>query len=534
MMSTNNTNTASKRRPRRKSQKTEKAAPAKAVIRQVNPVKRPQRANFANRKLESIPNVNYEEMRKWVENHYSLKECFLIPREQRSYVQPHKWDFSSEIINEFCEGDISRVAVKCRPSVNHFLSLGKPVTTAKTVTWDDRQEDESEYPSFHSDAIGSGISFDENIRTTDGALKLKAGLVDARTNYRYLDSGDLKLGCKMYSGALPDWDGKIQYRFHNPDNAPAGCAVTIVILREEFNGQIIAEDVSGGPFVTIPADGTLDGITSVAAPALYADIKAFGFVFNIVNTDVIGRMPSGFTARIGFPDNVLIAQPFVWRDFDVWTIINDKTGALKSQYESSNFHCFTALHVTIANTQAEIYKGGSVNAAQLSGLSDDKLPHTFNGLDSWLGNRTYDTNKEKSLTNGLHWNYRWEKVQDTFFITRDEEESEGIKRPSMVATLMAPSVTVNANDRKFSLRLHGAVMIEYITEVRDAPVFLAPADTINLLARYCAVRAEMPCLMENPSHWQTLKSNVTKVMKHPVTKTIMKEAAMAGLKLLLV
>lgn len=477
------------------------------------------------------------EMRKWIENHYSLEHCFLIPREQRAYVQPHKWNFSNDFITNFVGESVDRVAIKMRPSVKNFMSIGKPHPAATLKGWDEHQSDETEYPSFKSNAMGQGFSYDEKLKTTEGT-QIKPGLCDKANTCRYLDGGVLKLGLKLYPGSLNPltWNGRVRFKAHNTDNASSGCDVQIFMVRQMNDGELIFEDIGGGVF-NIPPNGDTDTQGAVSNVADYSDITGFGFVFKIINTDIIGNVPSGFTARFGFPDQdpmVEVVSSLVWRDFSVWEVITDPNGALRNQYESSNFHCFTAMHATFTNTQAEIYKGGSINAAQLSGLSDEKLPHTFSGLNTWLGNRTYDTNPNKSLAKGLHWNYRWEKVQDTFFIREDAEEEAGMERPSLLVCMVAPPANEVQNGKKFSFTLSGAVVIEYITEVRDAPVFLAPADTINLLARYCAVRAELPCLMENPSHWETLKSNVSKIVKHPVTKALAKEAAMAGLKLLLV
>lgn len=482
--------------------------------------------------IMTIPNVGMKEMKEWIANHYSLDQCFLIPREQRAYVQPHKWNFSNNFITEFCEGNISRVAVKMRPSVNEFLSLGRPSDVEVVKPFDSGQEDESEYPSFKSSQLGSGITFDERIKLVNG-LFIKAGLVENPPGvYRYLDSGELKLGCKMYPGAIKaGWDGKIRATFYNPDNAAAGCTGEVFALRQEINGNIIEE---GATSVTIPANGAADIVFGVI-PGPYEVAKSFGFGFRITNSDVIGNMPSGFTMKMGFnSDGTTIEGPMVWRSYDVWEVISDPTGALRKQYESSNFHCFTAMHATLTNTQAKIYQGGSIQAAQLSGLSEDKIPHTFDALDTWIGNRTYDVNKEKELSKGLHWNYRWEKVQDTFFIRNDFEAETSVTRPSMVATLTAPAITSETTNQKISIQLSGSVMLEYITEVRDAPVFLAPADTVNLLARYCAARAELPCLFENPTHWDALKKNVAKLCNNPVIRTVAKEAAIAGLKLMVV
>lgn len=481
--------------------------------------------------METIPNVGMSEMRKWVENHYDLSRCFLIPREQRAYVQPHKWNFSTDIINAFTADGTDKIAIKMRPSVKNFLSIGKATEGAIPIPYDEGQTDETEYPSFKSNAMGEGYSYDERIKCV-GGVSIKAGLVDTPNTYRYQDAGKVKFGLKMYSGAIEgSWDGKINYLLYNPDNANAGCSVTISMIRQLPDGSLAAEDIGGGAF-TIPANGSSSGTVGANA-SLYTDIKAFGFAFKIINSETIGQMPSGFSARFGFTNPPTIVQPLVWRDLDVWQVISDPSGALQRQYENSNFHCFTAMHATFTNTQAKLYEGGSVQAAQLSGLSDEKLPHTFEGLNTWLGNRTYDTNSCKDLKKGLHWNYRWEKIQDTFFISEDNEEHQGIERPSLLTTMIAPP-NVSSGDKKFSFTLHGAVMLEYITEIRDAPVFLAPADTINLLARYCAIRAEMPCLMENPSHFETIKDNVKKIMNHPVVRTMAKEAAMAGLKLLVV
>lgn len=477
-------------------------------------------------KVETIPkNRNTEELKQWIENHYSLKECFLIPREQRAYVQPHKWPFTTNVLNTLVEDGTDRVAIEMAPSVNRFLSIGLPGALHTTKAYSDGETSEMQLPSFKSDSILRGVTFDEDIHLVGTSSKVRAGLADGAVGYKYLSGDSLKYGCKMYQGSIPiSWNGKYVWEFKNQDNSSMDLQVTM--LRQLFDNTIL-EEVSGA--ISIPGN-TTGSATVNATVANYTDIKAFGWMFSITNPSVIGNVPSGCQFKVGFERETEIAEILTWRDFTVWDIITDTTGALRQQYESSSFHCFTALHATMSNTQASIYKGGSIQAAQIAGNTSERLPHTFDGLNSWLGSRAYDTNENKSLTTGLHWNYRWEKVQDTFFITKDAEEHESKLRPELVVTMIAPPRENGNTGKQFSFTISGTVMLEYITEVRDAPVFLSPPDTCNVLARYCAVRAEMPCVMENPSHWETLKSNVTRIMKHPVTKEICKDAAKAALK----
>lgn len=488
-----------------------------------------RRGNIHKETIETIPSGSKREMEEWVTNHYDLKRCFLIPREQRAYVQPHKWDFSLDLLGLIDSDDTDRMAIRMRPSVKNFLSVGRPDKPVVPAPWDSGQCPEADFSAFQSSEIKNGITYDEDIHLVGMPDRLRAGIAEKNSQYKYLSGNDIKLGTKIYPGSPIDWDGKLNYELFNPDNAGAGMDVDLFMLREDQSGTIIEEVVNS---FNVGANSEVIGTTGVANPALYTVAKGFGFGFRINNTETIGKVPTGLKFKMGFTNPPTIERAFVWRDFDVWSVINDTTGALKQQYESSNFHCFTALHATLTNQAAQLFKGGSINAAQLSGRSENVLPHAFSSLDRWIGSRTYDTNAEKSLAKGLHWNYRWEKVQDTFFVTEDQELNQGQDRPSLVTTLIAPPKENDSTAKQFAFTLHGAVMIEYITEVRDSPVFLAPADTINLLARYCAVRAEMPCLFENPSHWEGLKTNVKKILTHPVTKTLMKEAALAGLKLI--
>lgn len=523
--------------------KKTKNIPAKGEVQTNNnnkTIKKPRRVlvkpNYVSRnppsksrqnrdKVETLPRSTAM-LTKWIENHRFLEQPFIIPREQRAYVQPHLWKFSTDILNQLA-AQSDRLIVIMRPSIDRFLTVGVPAGNQTIKAYPDSSA-EAVFNRVNAKTFEKGMTFDEVLQTTDGR-HLSAGLVStAPAGYFYNSRGDAKAGCKMYPGSLINWDGKLTFDVHNPDAAEM--QFEVIVIRETTQGQFVEEVTAQ---LGCPPGQSLAGNFNVANPQDYANINHFGFAWRITNSSTLGSIPSGMQFRVSFTSETTVVGTVAWKVFSVWEILTDPNHALRTQYESSNSHCFTAMHATITNAQAELYKGGTVLAAQIAGFSDDKIPSTFEGISSWVSTRQADVQDSKSLTNGSHWCYRWEKVQDTFFISTDDEQHTANSRPSYISAMQAPSLLSNAEEKKFNLLLSGAVMVEYITEVRDSPIFMSPPDTINLLARYCAILGDMPACFENPSHIDQIKKWVKKIVASPTARQIARDIAIGGVTLAL-
>lgn len=480
-----------------------------------------------------------------VQGHLLLDRGVVLPRLIPTYVQPHLFRVKKNLRDFFPhltdnQQLPSRILMICRADVERYLSVGSVESdTTAQLDWEATHTLEADF--IFSAQTGVRLCFDENLH-----LQGKSSRVVASTSnlpgYRYFKSDKLVDGVKFYPGVLVASDKVfMEFNVTNPDQHDMEVFPILTILTGDpsnpqsttitFDPQTIAHNATTGvPFI-------YQGSSNVDANTWngwFSAGQTVGFVFGlvIVNATEIGRVPSGFRLQLfeSQNQNLVHAAGIRWTDRSLFTLLDD-TGTLRNQYYKADSISVTGASLWLENVTAQLYKGGSITAAQLPGGSESNLPTTASQMESFIRRQKTRVLDSNALAKGMFWTFIPEKVQDILFEptgTEFDPVRTQDQKPYLSAVLGLPQSDQASPEFVIDLR----IMLEYITQEIDAASVLAPTNVDNWLEKYYGELAKHKCITENPEHFKHFAQVAKKVVTSPMMQEAGKTLLRYGIKAL--
>jgi hypothetical protein len=131
------------------------------------------------------------------------------------------------------------------------------------------------------------------------------------------------------------------------------------------------------------------------------------------------------------------------------------------------------------------------------------------------------------LNKGLHWFFAPEKIQDWFFQPTSVERRG--EKPFFACAWSGVAVNDLAN--MLGLVLDIRVNIELLSTDISLMKFSPSSDLLRLMDLYVTLVSAHNPVGENPSHMSKIKKIVGSILSNPVLRSSLKQAALAGLKL---
>lgn len=461
----------------------------------------------------------------------TLEDMFLLPRLTRTKVAPHLFRFKLPIVLPSSTGGSSG-SIILRPSLQEFLQVSSASDNASSLFRIDQVVDYS----WQSKNQGTGITIDTNLPTPKGLIKTSTS---PQAGYTHFGSASLTSGAKYYPGIYSFSDSDLQIDFVNSDQGVLD--LTIIFRAITAAGNTITGEVNAN-YATLAHGASSKTIlaTDLAdfyAAAAQADAAGIQIVIKINNANDRGNIPQGFTVDIG-ADSVAptfsVAQATKWTTRIFFALQPENETVLRAQFDMAERVCVTALEATLTNTSSQLVRGGDIWAAQMPGNSEHRIPGTTEGIQSMLGTRDYNSYSGNNLDKGVHWNYRFEKIQDSFFErpyqpNEIDPDSNPHNLPYLIISFKTPPVDVSAPGT--SLVLSGSVMVEYLTTDVSSPHISSPADAMRLLEVLVSEMSNHPCLHENPTHLQNAARIAKSVATSSTVRALAKMAISAGVQL---
>lgn len=221
----------------------------------------------------------------------------------------------------------------------------------------------------------------------------------------------------------------------------------------------------------------------------------------------------------------------VTKTYSLFDLIGyDKHGvsALEQQYRTANRHCVTGFSCCVTNTTADIYKGGSIAAAQLPGDSLIDLPDRPEQIKSFLASRNDGKVYTGMLKRGAHYSYIPEKVQDLFFVREgSDDDLENFHLPFGVMAWEAAPIDGN---NTLSILITIKMNVELITTDLSVSKFQPSQDLAQVHEIVTMLMQGHNPMSENPDHMAKVKKIAKNVVTHPMFKKVVGDLARAGMK----
>jgi len=253
-----------------------------------------------------------------------------------------------------------------------------------------------------------------------------------------------------------------------------------------------------------------------------------------------GQMPT-FSAnmKITFKEGVTKLQfggALTWESFSIFDVTAqdpESSVALRAQHALASHIRFGLYECTIQNATQEVAKGGLIASAQFPGRIDpSSIIRNPDTLFPYVSTAAVDSSSAMLFATGQHYFYRPEKVQDWLFkqITADTVAREFLAHdmPKIVTVIYAPPALATNP----ITNLKGMLHYEYLTVDRSTLQVKCPNDTLDQFKTLLAAMRQVPQFAENPSHWETIKNGVKKVVKSDTFRKIVTDLAVTGVTLL--
>lgn len=279
----------------------------------------------------------------------------------------------------------------------------------------------------------------------------------------------------------------------------------------------------------------------------------------LINANSITNVPVTLAGELGATETALLAQlsapsvevmgslSFTIQTFSVWTkslgdsvvsktyslfdlIGYDKHGvsALEQQYKTAARHCVTGFSCCVTNTTAEIYKGGSIAAAQLPGDSIQDLPERPEQIKSFLASRNDGKVYTGMLKRGAHYSFIPEKVQDLFFVREgSDDDLENFHLPYGVFAWEAAPIDGN---NTLSVLITVKINVELITTDLSVTKFAPSQDLAQVHEIIVMLMQSFNPMSENPDHLAKVKKIARGVVNHPMFRKTVTDLLKAGIK----
>jgi hypothetical protein len=254
-----------------------------------------------------------------------------------------------------------------------------------------------------------------------------------------------------------------------------------------------------------------------------------GFYFCVALSVTNGNYRQGYGSYIGLQlGPIELATPITWTRYSLWELMAEGEVAAV-QFAKASRHNVTGNIVTLTNTTAEIYKGGSIYAARLPGNSYTEMGATNDDVIRIVSSQVDHVLESSELSKGMSYSFTPEKIQDWLFErTRINDPYQGNPEniPYCAVALDATGIDTSAIP---TFVLTGVVSIEYLTTDPSNYKVSSPSQSAIFDAVLNALAVEN-CVSCNPDHWDHLKGVVDKVMNSENVKYALRSIISTGVK----
>lgn len=270
----------------------------------------------------------------------------------------------------------------------------------------------------------------------------------------------------------------------------------------------------------VAIDGGWSATLNIGAALLSGDfaIQMGGFVAHDVR----------FSVRVD-PTQWDTQGQYVSTDYSLWELLGDNPGSeiVKTQFENAERYSITGFSALLQNATAQFYKSGSVVGAQFPGGSEPRIPQNGDAMYKFISSFNDPKTYSGQLNKGLHWFFAPEKIQDWFFQPTSVERRG--EKPFFACAWSGVAVNDLAN--MLGLVLDIRANIELLSTDISLMKFSPSSDLLRLMDLYVTLVSAHNPVGENPSHMSKIKKIVGSILSNPVLRSTLKQAALAGLKL---
>ena len=456
-------------------------------------------------------------VRELIEAILLQRKPYVLPRYAGAYVAPHQYRWKKQIT---LDSDLKlRTAFLITNDLNGLLHTG-------TAEYTDAVMEDKAYSSYPGVAVQyplTTICQDSSLELLGGSEFIKSSSLPVG-GYVHWSRNTNKFvpGFKYYPGTWNNAPSKLKASFYNTQNPPVG-SVTFT-LGSVHNGivapaitrtQAIVSGVNAYDFATDP------GFSAFATEMSDYSGWYLTYAFTAVQNESYGNYLGIEIAEM------VVASPMVWRTESLWQLMTDSEIA-QAQYYKASRHNVTGNAVTLTNTTAPIYKGGTIYAARLPGNSYEKIGGTLNDVIKVISCQTDHVLESSSLEFGMHYSFTPEKIQDWLF-ERDVKLDPFAGNPENIPFCAVAIDATGISGGSPTLTFTGIVSVEYLTVDPSNWKVSSPSNSAIFDAVLNALASEN-CLSENPDHLDHIAKVVRRVMTSDNMKYALKSLVQAGVK----